>query len=668
MASWLTSLKPADQDEYLKRMYGTPESRDDATQGFLHGGYGLGLIGPASHLVPPVAGGADPSSWKSWVPGIGSYLYEQGAGLLGILGTGAGTFGNPGDDNTPTVKIPGVEEAAKLNEESVRGAKEILPKYTPRSEAGKMGEDIGISMGQAATAVAPEGALPKTIAGATHLVLPPASTAPIGAAVGGTAGAFAKPDDAAAESAPSPFKPISDAAPVDKPVQVAENQTVNPFAPITTTDATPPNPFAPTREGPAPNPFAPIQTQGSLRPQIPTLSPENDTGISYGKWGTGIVVGALTAWGLAKGGPRTLNVISDLVRGQTRDIAVADQLLHPPPGTATSVVPRTVEMPLPNDASGMTRRLATSEYNRNAVVNEVMKSPDVSPNPGDALARVAANEMINNPANAQRRMEGLFRTGTEEGTGHTFPSVVDYKNSAEALTREQQAAASQALWYKSELNLRDEKMRVDMRRQGPGLDPNNPDYRVSYTDVPTTDMRQIVARAEADPDVLTFMRGHQMIPSAIVDSLEQRGFITPAQADYARNVRPDYMPTVTRDGNLLSHWEPGTPAAGSGYDAPPAPAWDAMIKHFDSTIRAAQHNDWVASVTQYIENAQRLNPTKVGEVITRVPAAGASERVLKVNTATGPVYKRINNTALYRNLTQNPATMTTGHCHCQCTT
>ena len=104
------------------------------------------------------------------------------------------------------------------------------------------------------------------------------------------------------------------------------------------------------------------------------------------------------------------------------------------------------------------------------MLNEVAKAQAASP--AEAQAIIATNEMINNPANANRRMEGLFRTGVEEGTGHVFPKMTDFKEATEALNPGQLGMADAAAWYKNELNVRSQIIK-DNASKGHSMDRCN---------------------------------------------------------------------------------------------------------------------------------------------------------------------------------------------------
>ena len=107
-------------------------------------------------------------------------------------------------------------------------------------------------------------------------------------------------------------------------------------------------------------------------------------------------------------------------------------------------------MPLPNNAGGVTRQLAVNVLNPNAVMKQYFKAPEIlSHEAEEGDAKVAAMDMVNYRGNAARRMEGLYRTGVEEGTGHTFPKMVDYIHGIDGMTPEQIDVGSRAAWYQT---------------------------------------------------------------------------------------------------------------------------------------------------------------------------------------------------------------------------
>ena len=122
---------------------------------------------------------------------------------------------------------------------------------------------------------------------------------------------------------------------------------------------------------------------------------------------------------------------------------------------------------------------------------QVSKAPEISPTQ-QADARVATNDLINNPGNANRRIEHLFRTGQEEGTGHQFPKIVDYKIKSNNMTQGQQESADAYAWMKSELNLRDQNIQDAASKGIYWTRDNDKQFRVSFDQMDTETMRRSV--------------------------------------------------------------------------------------------------------------------------------------------------------------------------------
>ena len=270
----------------LQKYTGTPEDQARATETYLYGLQGLPL-GAASNAIPPVIAGADPSDWKSYVPGLGSYLY---GGITGLVGKAINTvlpyaaMSEPATDlptmtdphatepvAAPNIVLPGHDAAVKMNEDAVNAALKILPHAEATTEPAKTGQDIGIGMGQGTTAVLPEVVADAPFVGPVlKTVVPPASTSGVGAALGGTAGAFVSPT-----GSDSPFTPVDlNAQPTQDKSTPAVNANVNPYQPVDLNQ-----------------PVAPVTPDTpTVRPVYPPTTPDNDTGIPYWEYGAGGVV------------------------------------------------------------------------------------------------------------------------------------------------------------------------------------------------------------------------------------------------------------------------------------------------------------------------------------------------------------------------------------------
>lgn len=635
--AWTDIFDPTRVGTRLKEYVGTPEDQADATQMLTHGLYGL-PIGAASHVIPPVAAGAPASDVKNWVPGVGSYIGGFGLNIAEWLANAAAKSGEA-ELNTPTpfnltpdkvtvpyTTLPGHETLDKMNTDAVAAAKSILPKYEATTEAAKTGEEIGIGIGQGAAFVAPEALLtklPSTVAAATRLLVPPVKTAPIGAIAGGGAAALASGDAAAAEQ-PSPTVPLP----------------------------TPTLPHIDTLPTPV---LPPIDDKLHPGGRI-----TDETDWTYPQYAAGLAVGGALLWGAAKHGPHVLNYAADVLRGTMRSVPEANAALYT--AVPRGVTPKPVEMPLPGNASGMTRQWAESAYNPNAVLNEVAKGTYGTGTPA-ADAAIAANEAVNNPANASRRMESLFRTGVEEGTGHTFPRMAEYKEAVNGLTPGQQENFSWGAWYKNELNIRSQNIEAAAKQGTMWTPQNDKEFRVNFNDTPTDQMRTAVQTIEGDAQVKALLDQNKSIQMAIVDSAEKRGLITKSQAEYSRKHYPDFMPTIDAQGNYLHSWDGKIREPNTGVNTPAVPAWEAMTQHFDRSIRGAQLNDWRRGWILNQHAIQKANPGSAEIVTERLvgakPVSSTIDRGITIQTSEGPRTFDVNNSAVLRGLKGGPPVMDT---------
>ena len=683
----------------LQKYTGTPEQMVDAQQMYLYGLQGLPL-GAASHLAGPgiqntETGRPDWGNWKNYIPGALTYLYGGATGLAEMTTnallrnppvvdpeTGVRIVDEPTEQamraEAPQIKVPGHEEAVRLNEESVRTALRNIPHFEPTTEAGKVGQDIGIGMGQGTAGVVPMGVLPKALSVPLGIVANPPSAAGVGAIAGGVSGALASPagedftptvlsPDGSEVITPSPVTstPMSEAAPATPSsgfslIKSAAAATLPkggaPLPPI-------PDDFVPQV---IPPPAAP-SLRPTLTPSATSLSPENDTGIPYWKITAGVGVAAATGWLIAKHAPGGINAAADILRGRPRTFAAGNEILESkiPQGSYD----KPLEMPLPGNASGLTHRFTANMQDSNAVMNQYSRSPMVNPTPAEQRAAVAANDMINNPGNANRRFERLYRTGVDEGSNYAFPKMVDYRQAAENLTYGQQQIADFAIWYKSEQNLRNVKIGEARDKGVMWTRETDHLYRVSFPDMSTDDLAHTIRLGESDPAVAAVIERNKAMQTAVVDYEEKLGLIDKQQAERARTVYPDFMPTIGEDGTYYHSWDDKMRTIGSGYSKPPAPAWDAMDKHFGNSIQSAQQRAWQRDVVMKQWRLQEADPN-FPKVVTHVPeqtknvtplttptAETSMRRSITVHVDGKPMTFDVHNSAWLRGLKGGPKQM-----------
>ena len=133
---------------------------------------------------------------------------------------------------------------------------------------------------------------------------------------------------------------------------------------------------------------------------------------------------------------------------------------------------------------------------------------------------------------------------------------------------------------------------------------------------------------ERDPVIPDWYKQHQAIPDSVVDWYEKYGLITKQQAEHARTAYGDFMPTIDANGKYMRSWDDKMRTPGSGYTQPPARAWDAMIKHFGTSIQEGQRLIWQRDWLLELERRQKANPS-LGQMVTRKERAiGGPEQYL----------------------------------------
>lgn len=622
------------------------EIREATTQEALYGAQGAGLR-LAAQVLPPVVAGADTSDWKNYVPGILPTAYGYATGLANFGVNALDKFAqatNPVTADIPSqlagkpFEVPGTETANAMRQASIDAAFKLIPHAEATTPAAQRGQQVGMDIAEGASTLAPPGlGIASKIAG---YVLPALKAAPVAGAIGGIIGALT-PTDAEAKAKQPLVTPIDQTPP--PPAQATGGKQATPLVtPIT--DMPLVTPITDVPSGP------PASTQ--------PLDPNNDTGISYAKWGGYGLLALAGAWAAARYGPRGLNTVSDFIHGVSRDPAEVTAALNAP-GYGLRGTPA-VEMPLPNDAGGFTRRWTMQNQNPNAVLNSLAQAPEIAPLPGQTDALQAANYMINDPGNANRRLESLYRTGVDASTGRTFPVMINYKAAVEALTPDEQNLFHNASWGNSELNIRNQKI-TEAAKNGVAWTPATDDrFRVSLMDIPTEDLRAQKLAAEANPRIAALLDQNKAIQTSVVDDWRARDLISQSQADYAKKWYPDFMPTIDADGNYLHSWDAKMRDVNSGYRMPPANAWDAMDKHFGTMMQQGELKQWQRDWLLHIEAQQAANPS-IGEIVTRrltpvddagnvKSAEGSLDRHITVQTVTGPATFDINNSALWRSL------------------
>jgi hypothetical protein len=389
-----------------------------------------------------------------------------------------------------------------------------------------------------------------------------------------------------------------------------------------------------------------VDTSGALPGALHAAPPPSNVGMEQGTtpaWQVGaeVAAGLTAAWFGLKYGPRAINVTSDALRGIERDPAVVSKLLDDV--TAGRAVPDKIPaMPLPNDASGVTRRMAQSQLNQNAILDELAKGVTDSKAEADAL--IAKNHQINQAGTMNTRMEHQFRSGVSP-SGRVGPSMMDNKIMVDQMTPAQQQLADNLAWAKNEWS-----NRTDPTRGGTPLGGGDPLTFRNYDD---NTIRSMIAQGEADPAVKAWYDHWKSTKDFVLDDAYQSSLITKSQYDQAQKLYQHWMPTVAQDGQIIHSWNPRSAGQYTGWELPPIKAWDAQASYYDSVYRDMTRNAWQRDWMNRLQSWTQNNPEYRG-LIREVPAPHAE--TLDIATANGQRFFEVNNPWL-RNSFKNPTTM-----------
>lgn len=362
----------------------------------------------------------------------------------------------------------------------------------------------------------------------------------------------------------------------------------------------------------------------------------DDTGLPAWAYGLGGLATLGLGWVGAKKGIHPLNRVIDTLSRTETDPAVVSKMIddanaarNPVIGTRGNTIP---EMPLPNNASGFTRRLAREWLNPNAILNETAKGIFQDANDADAL--IARTNMLNYPAGAIREMEHQLRTGRTP-TGMNGPSQYDARQLVDAMTPTERELADSAAYRRAELEQRQK--------------PNGQVVNFPAEDDATLQSR--VNQANANPLVKAYLDHIEATNKFIPEDMARMGLITPQQARAAVTGNRYFMPTFDAEGNYLHSWTGEIRDPGTGFNQPSIPAWEAQQVHYVKSYTAALDNqlkrEWLDTANRF----SRANP-EYRNFVVETPEPSNLRPNETVYTSAGPRHFDVNNT-YFRNSLKN---------------
>jgi len=603
------SLLPPSPDR--DRLLGLIQAQNEAVgRGYYYGG-GTVPAGATAMVTPMATDEQGKTSVQ--MPGIAYDLYSRFGRFIPQVLTGLGHFGADPWDEQPAVvpPAPGVEAA----EEHVKGAERWslanVPHPQPQTDQDLAAMGVGLRVGEMVSPIIPGKLLtnlPAAVGGAARWIIPTAKDVPLVAGGGLALMAGAGLTDQAQAASPD-----------------VTDQAVSKGQPDQTgiTDTIPP---------PAAQPAAPAVSPPSVQPQ--------DSGVSAGRTALEIAgIGGLL-WSTLKFGPRGFDYMSDVLRGVPRDAGDVIRDLDMGAPNMSVAGGTTPNVPLPGGAGGASKQAAAYWYNQSAVRDALEQA--IAPSKEIADARIAQSHQINQEGTATTLMEHQFRTGVSNATGNVGPVMVDGKRMIDQMSDGQRQMANQAAWAQNELN-----NRADPARGGNMITyGGTPLTMTGYDDLA---LQHFVAQGMADPQIKQWLDWKDTVPAFIRDDALQTQMITQTQYDAAKQLYPNWMPTVDVSGNVYHSWNP-RPSDAVGWAEPPIPAWDAMSMYYDKAYRAMAKDADNRDLIYRLSNNPDPN---ISGIVKKLPGPSDLQQPIEVPTAKGIEYWDVRNRPLKTTMQNN---------------
>jgi len=564
-------------------------------------------------------------------PGFVYDTYARLGNLLPGLASGLANFGNAANIDAGTEQpvelkpLPGTQTAQEHVDAAKRSALAEVAHPTPETEEDARNIARGMNIGEAIAPVVPLAAyskLPSVVSNTARMFIPATQDVlPIVALT------------KAAQQLPEPSVPEPRGSGI---VQPLPDQPLRPIGEEGTT---------------APPPTAPQQP--SLQP-IQPLPQEPQSGWTEAQMAGAILAGGALAWAALKFGPRAISDSYDIVRGLynglPRDAAAVSKLYEDEAlGRNLNMGPgaKLPDMPLPNNASGITRRFTANVQNSNAVIDEMDRA--IAATKADGERAVAQNHQINQQGSLTTRMESQMRTGVSP-SGRSGPSVITGRQMIDQMTADELETANRAAWARRELN-----NRADPARGGNPVTYNGAPLTMPGVDSNT--LRIWRMQGEANPKIKAWLDNWDSIVDFANKDFEASQLITPGQAQRGRVLYPEWMPTVRQDGSIVHSWDPVRPDLEYAWNTPPVAAWDAQERWYDEAYRQMQLNSWRRQRLYQYENFINANPEYRGLLTWQPGPSEVHTNRMTIYTASGPKYVDVNNGPLYRALDNGPTQM-----------
>ena len=275
------------------------------------------------------------------------------------------------------------------------------------------------------------------------------------------------------------------------------------------------------------------------------------------------------------------------------------------PGTPAPEVPlppRNVSPVVPDSVAQTSLKARTAAVDENSGINAFNNFH--TPNENVAQDLRAQWGTLGNKGYVNERIKHIAETGFDPTSGVSMPSHTDAAMRISKFDDVKKKLLNDAEYSADEL---DNRTRLQNNQGAVGL-ANPSGTRVAFSDYTDAQLRKFVADGYADPDVAFELHENTIRNARMVDLLKGSGLIDAQTAATLKTLHPNYLPTADLAGIIENPLKARDLTIHSGVDSSVIPSWELRKQHFESIIRAREHNIVLSNTVQNALDSQARNP------------------------------------------------------------
>lgn len=580
---------------------------------------------------------------------------------------------------TPGAHFEATREGIQQDVDKYTGGALTAPDLT--TTEGQFADIIGSSMG-AGVGIAPGGlanAAPRGLKTITSLLAPSLehapTTVPISTAVGSAQGIV---DLAANASSPTPGTQVADTA-TPPATSVPGTDAPAQTAPQLPTPPTPPPSILFGASATPPPPDTNSVLFGSPPPG-PTFTQQGNTETPLWAAGAGLV---LTLGALAAGRYTHsigTNVLDTERTARFNDPAYAQQVQDykddvisrgPGSGTLLPQGPGGQSVPPPLPQGNVVQR--TANYVADKTVNAVAPIQNyINLTSSDPMAAERLSAMVGNTFDTslqQNRTANFLASGYDPVSNITVPSVQGMLDDHAGFTPQQKLDFAERMRAANEIDNRNYRMQ-QFRAANPGVNPSLEDIAHDFFGHGTDEVQQLTTKGQNDPQIVDLAERYKQVTDGMTYIGEHPGysFFAPSEAADMRNIRPNYVPEMSLEGDTTHPFGPRELSAATGQAQITTDPLKDLAQHVEQLYPLFERNKTNQELYSHQMDVQNLYPQSAqfmtdvqaptGAHASYYPQSGLSDvggqardPITTVRTASGVKYLRVDSPEMFNVMT-----------------